>query len=101
MITVLSEFTNPAKILARSRTAAGVWGNEETVSNASVWFSTNFGINVDQGPSLVIDSAGTKHLSYIQNYDSTNNYGRVHYVRRAINDAAWTDTALSTYSHDP
>ncbi|MBA3871767.1 MAG: hypothetical protein H0X30_21685 [Anaerolineae bacterium] len=100
-IAWVSEFTSPAKILARTRTTAGVWGNEEVVSSASVWTSINFGLNVDQGPSFVIDAAGTKHIAYIQNYDTTNQYGRVHYVRRSTTDAAWVDTTLNTYSHDP
>src|SRR5574341_1237230 len=50
----VSEATTPRKILARTRTSAGVWGSVETVSAAPVWTSTNFGINIDQGPSLVI-----------------------------------------------
>lgn len=100
-IAWISEFTSPVQILARSKPASGAWGNEEVVSNSPLWTSVNGGINIDQGPSLVIDAAGTKHLSYIQNYDTTGDYGRIHYVRRAVTDTAWTDTALSTYSHDP
>jgi hypothetical protein len=69
------------------------------VSTAAVWTSTNAGINIDQGPSLLIGSDGTKHLTYIENWDATNNYGHIHYVTNS--GGHWTDTALSSYSHDP
>ena len=95
----VSGATNPSTILARTRTSAGVWGNVETVSTAPVWTSTNFGINIDQGPSLVVGTDGVKHLAYIEDFDSTGNYGRIHYV---VNDGSgWTDGALNAYSHDP
>ncbi len=96
-----SDAVKPAKILARTRSTSGVWGAEETLNTAAPWTSVNSGINIDQGPSLVIDRAGTRHLLYIQDYDSTGSYGRVHYVRKAMGDNGWTDTALATYSHDP
>ena len=95
----VSEATNPKKILARTRTSAGMWGNVETVSTAPVWTSTNFGINIDQGPSLVVGTNGAKHLAYIQDFDSTGDYGRIHYVVNS--GAGWTDEALNAYTHDP
>jgi hypothetical protein len=95
----VSEATNPARILARTRTGSGSWGTVETVSTAPVWISTNAGKNIDQGPSLVIDGSGKKHLAYMENYDGTGDYGRVHYV---VNPGSgWTDQALSFYTHDP
>jgi len=95
----VSEATDPARILVRTRGADGEWGDEETISSAPVWTSPNAGINIDQGPSLVIGSDGIRHLAYIENWDNTNNYGRVHYVSDA--SGRWIDEALSTYSHDP
>lgn len=95
----VSEATSPAKILARTRTAAGVWGGVETVSTSPVWVSTTMGINIDQGPSLIIDGSNAKHLTYIENYDGTGRYGKTHY---AINSGSgWVDTATTLYSHDP
>jgi hypothetical protein len=58
------------------------------------------GINVDQGPSLLIASTGTKHMLYIQEFDATaGDYGRVHYVTNA--GSGWVDTSLSFFTHDP
>jgi hypothetical protein len=95
----VSQATNPAQILARTRANSGAWGSVETVSAAPVWTSTYFGINIDQGPSLLIDASGTKHLAYIENFDGTGDYGHIHYV---VNPGSgWTDTALSAYTHDP
>jgi hypothetical protein len=94
----VSEANNAPKILARTR-SGGSWGGVETVSAATPWTSTAAGINIDQGPSLVIDSAGTKHLAYIENYDRTGDYGRIHYATNS--GAGWVDTALAAYTHDP
>ncbi len=95
----ISQTTSPAKVLARSRPSGGNWGAVEIVSTAPLWTSTNFGLNIDQGPSLIIDPAGTKHLTYIQDYDQTNNYGRIHYATNS--GTGWIDTALPSYTHDP
>lgn len=98
----VSQATTPKKILARTRTSAGVWSSIiETVSTAPVWTSPNNGINIDQGPSLVIGSDGTKHLTYIEDYRITApfDYGRIHYVTN--NGSGWVDQALNAYSHDP
>jgi hypothetical protein len=88
-------------ILARVRTAAGAWGNIETVSNSPVWTSPNGGINIDQGPSLLIDAQGVKHLAYIEDWaiPQPNDYGRIHYVENS--GSGWVDQALSSYTHDP
>jgi len=89
----------PAQVLARTRSSGGAWGAVQTVSTAPVWTSINFGLNIDQGPSLLIDGGGTRHLTYIENYDSSGQYGRIHYATST--GAGWTDSALSSYSHDP
>jgi hypothetical protein len=96
----VSEAANPVRILARTRSAAGSWGGVEIVSTAEAWHSIYFGINVDQGPALVIGANGVKHLAYIEHFDGTGDYGRVHYVAKAIS-GGWVDTALSFYSHAP
>lgn len=94
----VSESTTPARILAATRTS-GFWGGVEQVNTAAPWTSVSSGINIDQGPSLVIDSIGTRHLTYIQNYDQTNDYGRIHYVTNR--GSGWTDNTLAAYTHDP
>lgn len=86
-------------ILARTRSAAGTWGSVETVSTADAWTSTDNGINIDQGPVLVVGADGTRHLVYMQDFDNTGQYGRLHYVAKT--GASWSDTALSFYSHAP
>jgi hypothetical protein len=100
-VTWVSEATEPAasQILARTRSVTGTWSGIETVSAADAWTSANFGVNIDQGPSLVIDADGAKHLTYIEDVDGTGNYGRVHYVVNA--GAGWIDQAVPAYSHDP
>lgn len=74
------------------------WGEVMTVSRSPVWTSTSAGINIDQGPSMLVDANGIVHLAYIENYDATGDYGRVHHVS---NSNGWVDEALSFYSHDP
>ena len=91
--------SSPVRILARTRTSAGVWGSVETVSTSQVWTSANFGVNIDQGPSLVISGDGTRHLAYIENWDNTGNYGHVHYA--ANTGTGWVDQALGMWTHDP
>jgi len=98
-VSWISEATSPAKILARTATNTGLIGSVESVSTTDVWTSTNSGVNIDQGPSLVIDTKGTKHLTYIKNFDSTGDYGRIHYVVNS--GSGWVDTELSSYTHDP
>jgi len=95
----VSEASPAVQILARRRSSGGAWGAIEIVSAATPWTSTSAGINIDQGPSLVITPDGTRHLLYIENYDNTNSYGRVHYVTN--NGSGWTDTPLNFYSHNP
>jgi len=95
----VSEAANPAKILARTRSGGGSWGSVENVSTSPVWISRNAGVNIDQGPSLIVDSGGAGHLSYMENWDATNNYGRIHYATNS--GAGWTDQTLAYYSHAP
>ena len=94
--------TTPKRILARVRDASGAWGPVQNVSNTAVdvWTSTSAGIDIDQGPSMLITADGTKHLTYIENFDASGDYGSVHYV--ANGGGGWVDQELSsTYSHDP
>ncbi|MEK7165209.1 MAG: hypothetical protein AAB874_00170 [Patescibacteria group bacterium] len=93
-IAWLSQAATP-QILARTKLVGSNWGSIQTVSNAPVWTSNNFGKNVDQGPSMVIDSTGVKHLTYMGN----DSYGHIHYA--TSNGGSWTDVALPAYSHDP
>ncbi|MCB9450783.1 MAG: hypothetical protein H6672_05055 [Anaerolineaceae bacterium] len=101
LVTVawVSEATSTARILARTRAANGTWGAVEIVSAAPVWTSRNLGVNIDQGPSLIITDDGVKHLLYIEDYDNTTEYGHVHYVR--YSNGAWLDQPIALYSHDP
>ncbi len=97
-VTWMSETGNPATVLARTRSSGGTWGNIEQVSNVPVWRSNLFGINVDQGPNIVIDSAGTRHVAYIENYDSTGDYGRVNYAFKRTSDTSWTSAPMAATS---
>ncbi len=112
-IAWVSDVNTPTgDILARTRSAAGVWGAVETVSTTDVWTSNGGGINIDQGPSLVIGLNGKKFISYIEDFDPIE-YGRIHL---ATYDGTWTDSVNgiaiagsdpelvvdgSTYTHDP
>jgi hypothetical protein len=101
-IAWVSHATTPKRILARVRDASGNFGSVQTVSNTSVdvWTSPNSGIDIDQGPSMVIKADGTKHVTYIENFDSTGDYGSIHYVK--YTGGSWIDQELvTTYSHDP
>jgi len=94
--------TTPKQILARVRDTSGAWTAVQNVSNTSVdvWTSTSAGIDIDQGPSLIITNDGVKHVAYIENYDSSGDYGAVHHASN--NGSGWTDQRLTaTYSHDP
>jgi hypothetical protein len=95
----VSEAADPVKIIVREKNTQGTWSSPAIVTKAPVWHSTSFGINIDQGPSLIIDGEGNKHLTYIENYDSTGDYGHVHYVMG--DGSGWLDTPLNFYSHDP
>jgi hypothetical protein len=96
----VSQASSPAKILTRTY-SSGSWGAVQTASNAPVWTSTDSGINIDQGPSLLITPDGVKHLAYIEDYRTSTpyDYGRVHYVTNG--GSGWTDQYTGFYSHDP
>jgi hypothetical protein len=96
----VSEATSPARILTRTRDSAGNWDAEAVISTAPVWISTSGGLNIDQGPSLIIGTDGTRHLAYIQDFDDSGDYGVVHYVSKA-RGGDWVDETLNTRSHDP
>jgi len=98
-VTWVSEMVTPKKILARVRAANGVWGNVEEVSASPVWTSVNAGLNIDQGPSIVIGANGVKHLTYIENWDGSGDYGRIHYATNS--GAGWVDQPLAAYTHNP
>lgn len=98
-IAWVSEATNPARILARTKQPGSNWGSIENVSTAPVWTSTAAGINIDQGPYIVIDNSGVKHLTYIETYDSTGQYGRIHYATST--GGTWSDQALNAYTNNP
>ncbi|MBI3241005.1 MAG: hypothetical protein HYZ49_01765 [Chloroflexi bacterium] len=96
----VSSATTPREIMARTRTSAGVWGSVENISTVGEpWTSTNAGINIDQGPSLLIDSSGTRHLAYMGHFEGSNPYGRIYYASKS--GGGWSDQALSYFSHAP
>ncbi|MEO8611236.1 MAG: hypothetical protein ABI690_25290 [Chloroflexota bacterium] len=97
-IAWVSEATTD-QILARSSSDGETWGSIEIVSAATPWTSRNAGVNIDQGPNMLITPDGTRHLLYIEDYDGTGSYGHVHYVTNS--GSGWTDTALNFYSHNP
>ncbi len=96
----VSEADNPARIRTRTRSSSGVWSSVQSASTAPVWTSTDNGLNIDQGPSLIVDTGGVKHITYIQAFDpASGDYGRVHYLRDS--GSGWVDQALSIFTHDP
>ena len=50
-------------IFARVRSATGSWGTVVQVNAAPAWTSTYFGIDVDQGPSVIIGPDGIQRLA--------------------------------------
>lgn len=102
-VTWVSEATVPARILGRLRDSSGTWGDVEAVSAGLVWSSHNFGINIDQGPGLVMDGSGKRYLTYIEPWDAMGFHGRTHWVTgvRSGNSIVWTDRQTPYYSHDP
>ena len=97
----VSRANNPARVLAKTKSKTG-WGSIENVSTPvyPVWAVNGLGVMVDQGPSLIITGDGSKHLSYIEDADSTGQYGRTHYVLYTPANG-WVDSRLNYYTHDP
>lgn len=95
--------TGTADVYVRTKPSGGTWGSVEKVNTSAAWGSTSSGINIDQGPSMVIASDGTKSLIYIENFGSCGtDYGRLHYVSRAPSASTWTDQRLSNFcTHAP
>lgn len=87
------------QLLLRQRTNIGSWGSIQQVSTAPVWTSPNFGLNIDQGPSMVYTPDGAVHLTYIENFDNTGDYGKIHYLTNL--SGSFTDQSLIYYTHDP
>lgn len=94
------------RIMAATRSATGTFSPAVQVSDVNVQAyiargSNRAQIDFDQGPSLVIDSTGRRHLVYIESYDNVSNpqqYGRVHFASSSDGNAAWSDEALNVYS---
>ncbi len=103
------EVAGAGRIMAATRPAAGAFATPVQVSDVNVQAFLARGVNVaqvdfDQGPSLIIDSTGRRHLVYIESYDNVSNpqqYGRVHYASSSDGNAAWSDEALSMYTSTP
>jgi hypothetical protein len=87
-------------IWARTKSSES-WGNAGQVNASPVWTSPNEGINIDQGPSLLITNDGIKNLTYIENFRiaSPYDYGRIHYVTNS--GTGWVDQYTGSYTHDP
>lgn len=101
IVAWVSEASTPAQILVRVD-QAGTWGSISRASSAPVWTSTSFGINIDQGPSLIVDSQGLIQLAYIEDYLTIGpnfDYGRIHYVTSS--STGWVDQYIGSYTHDP
>lgn len=105
-IAWVSEADSPTLIRARTRASDGSWGAVEVSSTfnfppeVAVWTSPDNGLNIDQGPSLLIDASGVRHLVYIESFNGAiGDYGRVHYVTGTA--SGWVDEALAFLSHDP
>ncbi len=89
-------------ILTRRRAADGTWSAITQASTSEPFHNRASGgneVNVDQGPHVIIDTANVRHLVYAQHFDSTGDYGRIHYV--VDTGSGWQDTALANYSHVP
>jgi hypothetical protein len=49
---------------------------------------------------MVITPSGVKHLIYIENFDGTGDYGKLHYVKNS--GSGWVDTSVTQfYTHAP
>jgi hypothetical protein len=99
-IAWVSQATSPAKILVKTSSDGASFGTAQQASASSggdPWVSDNFGKNIDQGPSLVITTDGKKHLLYMETFDGTGEYGRMHYS--STTGSTWTDQETDFYSH--
>lgn len=99
-IAWVSEAASPYRIVARTRSGSNSWGSVAQVGEGVPWTSRNAGVSVDQGPSLIIASDGTRHLAYMGNWDATNQYGRIYYASSS-NGSSWQDSAAPYYTHAP
>jgi hypothetical protein len=112
----LQGFDSSAQIVARTKPAGGGFGSLQVVSTQMPWTGRSTGnlpqnrhyneIDVDQGPGLVIDNSGTRHLVYIADEESIPgtqaiDYGRIVYAAQASGASTWSATALPNFSHDP
>ncbi len=112
----LQGFDSSAQIVARTKPASGGFGSLQVVSTQAPWTGRSTGnlpqnrhyneIDVDQGPGLVIDNSGTRHLTYIASEEpisgtQATDYGRIVYATQAPGATTWSVTALPNFSHDP
>ncbi len=102
VVTWMNGLNTGGTMYARAKASGGSWGAVETASTPGlVWTSDSNGIDIDQGPSIIIDSSGVAHALYIENWDATGSYGHVHEAVRSTS-GVWTDTPIpQTYSHVP
>jgi hypothetical protein len=97
----VSGINGVGNIYAKTRYSDGLWTSPVKINSADVWTSPNSGLNIDQGPSLVISADGERHLIYIENWrvSAPFEYGRIHYCTST--GSSWTDQFINAYSHDP
>ncbi len=104
IVAWVNQLSSPPHIMARIRTASG-WSAEQMASTPAtpVWIQdAGFGLNVDQGPSMVVTSDGKVHLAYAEDHysgdatgspSSSVDYGRAHYVTYTP-QTGWVDTKV-------
>jgi hypothetical protein len=97
----VSGINGAGNIFVRIRAANGSWNSPTQINTSNAWASTAGGLNIDQGPSILIDALGTRHIVYIENWTiaSPYDYGRIHYVKG--DSSGWTDRYVGYYTHDP
>jgi len=102
-IAWVSQAVSPAAVAYSTSVDGTTWSAPVSVSTGPLWTSTSFGLNIDQGPSMVFDSLGNVDLLYMENWEQTSpgvyNYGRVHFVTNK--SGSWVDNRSNLFTHDP
>lgn len=82
------------RIKARTK-AGGAWGGVQTISTVKAFDG------IDQGPSMVIASDGTRTVCYIEGWRDAYpyDYGRLHCATGV--GGVWTNAYLNYYTHNP